>query len=86
MRLCASAVPVRAGPLEHNADGRHSCASLFAQNGSNLLEIGSMLGHKSPASTKRYAHLVEHAPVIGHPRLDEKLRSSAQPLEEFAVQ
>ena len=79
-------MPVRAGPLEHNADGRHSCASLFAQNGSNLLEIGSMLGHKSPASTKRYAHLVEHAPVIGHPRLDEKLRSSAQPLEEFAVQ
>jgi integrase len=67
-------------------DLRHSCASLLAQNGSNLLEIGSVLGHKSPASTKRYTHLVEHAPVTGHPKLDERLRSSVQPLEELAVQ
>jgi integrase len=55
-------------------DLRHSCASLLAQNGSNLLEIGSVLGHRSPASTKRYAHLVEQRPVTGHPKLDEKLR------------
>jgi len=56
-------------------DLRHSCASLLAQNGSNLLEIGSVLGHKSPASTKRYAHLVDNKPVTGHPMLDEKLRT-----------
>ena len=55
-------------------DLRHSCASFLAQNGSNLLEIGSVLGHRSPASTKRYAHLVEQKPVTGHPKLDEKLR------------
>ncbi len=60
-------------------DLRHSCASLLAQNGSNLLEIGSVLGHKSPASTKRYAHLVDTAPVTGHPKLDEKLRVHAPP-------
>jgi site-specific recombinase XerD len=55
-------------------DLRHSCASLLAQNGATLLEIGSVLGHKSPSATKRYAHLVEGAPVTGHTKLDEKLR------------
>ena len=54
-------------------DLRHSCASLLAQNGATLLEIGSVLGHKSPSATKRYAHLVEGAPVTGHTKLDEKL-------------
>lgn len=54
-------------------DLRHSCASFLAQNGANLLEIGSVLGHKSTAITRRYAHLVEGAPVTGHTRLDHKL-------------
>lgn len=55
-------------------DLRHSCASFLAQQGATLLEIGSVLGHKSPAITRRYAHLVEAAPVTGHAALDEKLR------------
>ncbi len=55
-------------------DLRHSCASLLAQNGASLLEIGSVLGHKSPSATKRYAHLVQGAPVTGHSKLDEKLK------------
>jgi integrase len=55
-------------------DLRHSCASFLAQQGANLLEIGSVLGHKSPSVTRRYAHLVEGAPVTGHGKLDEKLR------------
>lgn len=38
-------------------DLRHSCASYLAQNGASLLEIGLVLGHKSPATTQRYAHL-----------------------------
>jgi integrase len=54
-------------------DLRHSCASFLAQQGANLLEIGSVLGHKSPSMTKRYSHLVEGAPVTGHTKLDEKL-------------
>lgn len=55
-------------------DLRHSCASFLAQQGANLLEIGSVLGHKSPSVTKRYSHLIEGAPVTGHTKLDEKLR------------
>jgi integrase len=55
-------------------DLRHSCASLLAQQGANLLEIGQVLGHKSASVTRRYSHLVEGAPVTGHAKLDEKLR------------
>jgi integrase len=58
-------------------DLRHTCASFLAQNGANLLEIGSVLGHKSPSVTKRYSHLVEGAPVTGHTELDTKLRGAS---------
>jgi integrase len=56
-------------------DLRHTCASFLAQKGATLLEIGSVLGHKSPSMTLRYSHLVQGAPVTGHAALDEKLRS-----------
>ena len=56
-------------------DMRHSCASFLAQNGANLLQIGSVLGHRSPSVTMRYSHLVESAPVKGHIELDQKLRA-----------
>lgn len=56
-------------------DMRHSCASFLAQEGATLLEIGSVLGHRSPSVTARYSHLIQGAPVTGHTRLDEKLRS-----------
>ena len=55
-------------------DLRHSCASYLAQHGASLLEIGSVLGHKSPSVTMRYSHLVEGKPVTGHAALDTKLR------------
>ncbi|MDA8348302.1 MAG: site-specific integrase [Pseudomonadota bacterium] len=58
----------------HWHDMRHSCASFLAQQGATLLEIGSVLGHRSPAVTQRYAHLVQGAPVTGHAALDSKLR------------
>jgi integrase len=54
-------------------DLRHSCASFLAQQGANLLEIGAVLGHRSTSVTRRYAHLIEAAPVTGHTKLDEKL-------------
>jgi integrase len=54
-------------------DLRHSCASFLAASGASLLEIGSVLGHKSPSVTARYAHLVAGKPVTGHSKLDEKL-------------
>jgi integrase len=36
---------------------RHSCASMLAQNGATLLEIGDLLGHRQLQVTKRYSHL-----------------------------
>lgn len=41
----------------HFHDLRHTCASILAKSGASLLEIGQVLGHKSPAMTARYAHL-----------------------------
>jgi integrase len=38
-------------------DLRHTCASMLAQNGATLLEIGDVLGHRQLAMTKRYSHL-----------------------------
>jgi integrase len=55
-------------------DLRHSCASFLAQQGATLLEIASVLGHRSTAVTRRYAHLVQGAPVTGHDALDRKLQ------------
>jgi len=40
-------------------DLRHSAASFLAKGGASLLEIGTVLGHKSANTTKRYAHLTE---------------------------
>jgi integrase len=40
-------------------DLRHSAASYLAMNGATTLEIAEVLGHKSLAMVKRYAHLSE---------------------------
>jgi integrase len=40
-------------------DLRHSTASYLAMNGASLLEIAAVLGHKTLAMVKRYAHLSE---------------------------
>jgi integrase len=40
-------------------DLRHSRASALARNGASLMQIGKLLGHTAPATTQRYAHLVE---------------------------
>jgi integrase len=44
--------------LEHVTlhDLRHSAASEMIATGASLGDVGAVLGHKSPASTKRYAH------------------------------
>jgi len=50
---------------EANLDGvrlhdlRHSFASFAAANGASLPIIGRMLGHSTPLTTQRYAHLVQ---------------------------
>jgi integrase len=38
-------------------DLRHSAASYLAMNGATLAEIAAVLGHKTLAMVKRYAHL-----------------------------
>jgi len=40
-------------------DLRHTTASYLAMQGASLLEIGAVLGHKSPSMTARYAHLTK---------------------------
>ncbi|MCC5794004.1 MAG: site-specific integrase [Chromatiales bacterium] len=55
-------------------DLRHTAASYMAQNGASLLEIGMVLGHRSPETTKRYAHLTKtHAKDLVARVLGEKL-------------
>jgi integrase len=42
----------------HFHDLRHSAASEMINNDVDLYTVGAVLGHKDPASTKRYAHLM----------------------------
>jgi integrase len=50
----------RAGIADfHFHDLRHTFASYRAMNGASLLEIAEVLGHKTLAMVKRYAHLSE---------------------------
>jgi len=44
-------------PDFHFHDLRHTFASYMAMSGASLLVIGELLGHRSPAMTRRYAHL-----------------------------
>jgi integrase len=38
-------------------DLRHSCASALVQNGANLAEVATLLGHKGLQMSLRYAHV-----------------------------
>lgn len=50
----------RAGITDfHWHDLRHTAASYLAMNGASLAEIAEILGHKTLAMVKRYAHLSE---------------------------
>jgi site-specific recombinase XerD len=40
-------------------DLRHSYASYLASSGLSLPVIGALLGHSSPTTTQRYAHLLD---------------------------
>ena len=60
-------------------DLRHSAASYLAMNGASLAEISEVLGHKTLAMVKRYAHLsdVHTAGVVS--RMNKKIFATDQP-------
>ena len=57
-------------------DLRHTAASYLAMNQASLLEIGTLLGHKTVQITKRYAHLSNAHIYSAAAKLNEKLFNS----------
>lgn len=55
-------------------DLRHAFASWLVSNGATLYEAKDALGHRSIASTQRYAHLVTARPTVGHASFDAMLK------------
>jgi integrase len=73
-KLCkAAGIPIAGADKITFHSLRHSCASYLAEAGASLLEIGTVLGHRSPAATARYAHLVAGKAVTGSAALDARL-------------
>jgi len=56
-------------------DLRHTFASYLAMNGATLAEIAEVLGHKTLAMVKRYAHLSEAHTAGVIARMNEKIFS-----------
>ncbi len=54
-------------------DLRHSAASYLAMNGASLAEIAEVLGHKTLAMVKRYAHLSEAHTAKVVARMNERI-------------
>ena len=54
-------------------DLRHSAASYLAMNGASLAEIAAILGHKTLAMVKRYAHLSEDHTAAVVERMNARL-------------
>ena len=54
-------------------DLRHSAASYLAMNGASLAEIAEVLGHKTLAMVKRYAHLSEAHTASVVERMNKKI-------------
>lgn len=45
---------------------RRAYASWLIQEGISLAEVGELMGHESPITTQRYAHLVDDVPEAVH--------------------
>ena len=61
-------------------DLRHSCGSALVQNGANLAEVATLLGHKSLQMTLRYSHVGNAGIERRNPGDNEILLSYAIPL------
>jgi site-specific recombinase XerD len=55
-------------------DLRHTFASLLVSGGMSLPMIGKLLGHSSPKTTQRYAHLLDDPVRQGTNAVGEMLR------------
>jgi integrase len=53
----------------HFHDLRHSCASMLINAGVDLYTVGKILGHSSPQTTARYAHLADQTLRVAMRRL-----------------
>ncbi len=54
-------------------DLRHSAASAAISSGCSLAEVGAILGHKTPATTARYAHLSAEAARAAAQRMTDAI-------------
>lgn len=52
---------------------RHTCASRLVQNGVELLRVKNWMGHKSLASTQRYAHLAPEHLEDARDKLEQRI-------------
>jgi integrase len=59
-------------------DLRHTAASCLAMNGASLLDISTILGHKTMAMVKRYAHLTEQHTHSVVERMNEAIFQSSE--------
>ena len=68
--------------LEHVRlhDLRHTAASLAIQGGAHLAEVGRMLGHASPRTTARYAHMSDDGSKFAADRMGEALLAARSAL------
>ena len=66
-------------------DLRHTFASQLASSGASLALIGSLLGHSSPATTHRYAHLFPDAEREAVARVGAILTNVGKPVKREPV-
>jgi integrase len=63
-------------------DLRHSFASQLASGGASLPLIGALLGHSTPNTTARYAHLFDDPQRAAVEKVGAVIMSAGQPVEE----
>jgi integrase len=63
-------------------DLRHSFASELVSGGNSLALIGALLGHASPETTKRYAHLYRDPLRAATERVGAVISAAGKPVEE----
>lgn len=75
----ANFVDARTGLRIRAHDLRHTTASLLVNEGVDLYVVGKILGHKSPATTKRYAHLQMSTVTAAMHKLEPKRTEKDDP-------